>query len=668
MAGAAGNSNELPNALDRLTLAGSTSTASLSKYFNQEDDSASIFDAIAKPKNDEPTVDLLKSSNAATPIKEDSELSSKTDSFAPSVSFQKRDDVEPKIFSYFSQKPVIGDSTKDVVASEFFDQISEQASKTHEPVEIKSQPPLQSQVDIPLHPESTPSNLQKMPIIGQSQMEANLNFSTLVQPTNSTGYFSSLPAPTGNPVDPAGFTTSLPPQPIFTPKVLNTIHSGDVAELFNPDKTCSQALERAASFWIPSDETRSLLQIQATSPDLLTAEIFKPISPGLSSSTELTDPIQILLCHFDGEAAAANRQTLTADKVTQDDKGIRDLIQAGCWRAGANLCARILTAYGQGYERKQQPIKHTPHSLQLWFTRLALLVKIQQVEMAMAEMVAFGNLDSPDLFYEFYGDLYGANRAGSMVAFSFRLLIAELPSHNHNRISEAEERLCQLLVVVRRVISNLDELLGPNATAQDRGEALRLWQAREVRVIHSLVNCTLRKKDYHNSLQLLCRLLDEGHGPQSALFSMLGRVYLQLGDVVRAQRAFNSAADLRSGKKESIATLMDAALVAIAQNAFAEAFAYYQKALALDPDNALLVNNAAVCLLYMGRMQDSMLMLEEKLGTKPNLMIHNPTVLNVCTLYELESSLTTQRKLGMLRLASQWRSDNLSSNSFKLPT
>lgn len=69
---------------------------------------------------------------------------------------------------------------------------------------------------------------------------------------------------------------------------------------------------------------------------------------------------------------------------------------------------------------------------------------------------------------------------------------------------------------------------------------------------------------------------------------MLGRVYLQLGDVVRAQRAFNSAADLRSGKKESIATLMDAALVAIAQNAFAEAFAYYQKALALDPDNALV--------------------------------------------------------------------------------
>lgn len=81
-----------------------------------------------------------------------------------------------------------------------------------------------------------------------------------------------------------------------------------------------------------------------------------------------------------------------------------------------------------------------------------------------------------------------------------------------------------------------------------------------------------------------------------------------------------------------------------------------------------LVNNTAVCLLYMGRMQESMLLLEENLGTKPDAMINNPTVLNVCTLYELESSLTTQRKLGMLRLASQWRNDNLSDKSFKLPS
>lgn len=34
-----------------------------------------------------------------------------------------------------------------------------------------------------------------------------------------------------------------------------------------------------------------------------------------------------LLRHFDGEAAAAARQPLTADMVTPDDQGIRELIQ-----------------------------------------------------------------------------------------------------------------------------------------------------------------------------------------------------------------------------------------------------------------------------------------------------------------------------------------------------
>jgi len=65
-------------------------------------------------------------------------------------------------------------------------------------------------------------------------------------------------------------------------------------------------------------------------------------------------------------------------------------------------------------------------------------------------------------------------------------------------------------------------------------------------------------------------------------------------------------------------------------------------------------------------MRESMLMLEENLGTKPDSIIRDETVLNVCTLYELESSLTIQRKLGMLRLASQWRNDNLNIACFKL--
>ena len=87
--------------------------------------------------------------------------------------------------------------------------------------------------------------------------------------------------------------------------------------------------------------------------------------------------------------------------------------------------------------------------------------------------------------------------------------------------------------------------------------------------------------------------------PTSGLYSALGRVYLQIGDVQLAQRAFNSAADLRDISKptDAIDSLTDAGLVAIAQNAFAEALGYFQQALALEPGNPVVKHK----LLYRKR-------------------------------------------------------------------
>lgn len=98
-------------------------------------------------------------------------------------------------------------------------------------------------------------------------------------------------------------------------------------------------------------------------------------------------------------------------------------------------------------------------------------------------------------------------------------------------------------------------------------------------------------KDFHNAVQLFNKQLClPGHPPTSALYSALGRVYLQIGDVQLAQHAFNSAADLRdvSITVDAVASLTDAGLVAIAQNAFTEALGYFQQALTLQPDNPVV--------------------------------------------------------------------------------
>lgn len=101
-----------------------------------------------------------------------------------------------------------------------------------------------------------------------------------------------------------------------------------------------------------------------------------------------------------GETEASQRKILGVDNVTQDERGLRSLIAAGCYRAAVNLTGRLLTIYGQGFGRAGQPAKHSPHSLQLWFTRLALLAKLGEFELLQKEAEPFDQLNRPDVYYE----------------------------------------------------------------------------------------------------------------------------------------------------------------------------------------------------------------------------------------------------------------------------
>ncbi|XP_057374768.1 trafficking protein particle complex subunit 12-like [Daphnia carinata] len=650
----------LPDALERLALKAEQSEneqgTSFSKYFGQPGNTDDIFDTIVKPSrlaDEEPKINFFKSPNS-TPSKEDVHQN-----YPPKFAFKKGEkESEPKIFSYFSQPTTTaGELNTNNDATEFFDQMSQLASKSHEPIEIAGPGFRLSSEDI--NPSKACS--QALPVTESTTIPSNQNSEASVSAdTEHSSQVSSTSA--ANLVNSSHNISSVGAIRVFTPQpvVPNLVNETDQTV-----KTLSDSQERASNWWIPKEPVR--LWLQSTRANF--SETFHPSCPGLLNSIELTDPIKDLLRHFDGEAAAAERQTLTADMVTQDAQGIRDLIKVGCYRAAANLCGRLLTACGQGYGKAGQPSKHTPHSLNLWMTRLALLKKSNLVEMAVNELDAFGDLDSPDFYYEYYPELNDQKKHGTMVPFTFRLLAAELPAH-HNRVNEAHMKLCHLLSTVRRIIRDIDQFAALDKMNEvERREAANMWSDRETAVLQSLITCSLMKKDFHNVVRLFHKQLHRpGHKPNPTLYSALGRVYLQIGDIPLAQQAFNCAVDLRDINKpgDAIASLTDAGLVAIAQNAFSEALGYFQQALALQPDNPVLVNNTAVCLLYVGRMRDGMLLLEENLGTKPEMMIRNDTVLNVCTLYELESSLTVQRKLGMLRLASKWKNDDLNIASFKL--
>ena len=183
--------------------------------------------------------------------------------------------------------------------------------------------------------------------------------------------------------------------------------------------------------------------------------MFQQLSPICSIAVAIRelmeDSVRPLVSHFSGVAEAQKRQPLTADTVSQDINGLRLLIQSGCYRAAVNLTSKLLQAYNQGPGQGGENTvpKHTPMSLKIWFVRLSLLVKLRQFSAAESEGEAFGDLDRPDLYYQYYPTTY-PGRQGAMPSFAFRILLAELPQYV-GKPFEALDRLYALLSIVKKV-------------------------------------------------------------------------------------------------------------------------------------------------------------------------------------------------------------------------
>lgn len=107
--------------------------------------------------------------------------------------------------------------------------------------------------------------------------------------------------------------------------------------------------------------------------------------------------------------------------------------------------------------------------------------------------------------------MYGS-RPGSIASFSFRLLLAELPMYC-GKPKESLTRLFAVLTIVQQIIKNLNNGLCEDGNPMeindtDRNYSLRLWSGREVRVLHSIVNCALVVKDYNLAMDILDKLCE----------------------------------------------------------------------------------------------------------------------------------------------------------------
>jgi len=195
-------------------------------------------------------------------------------------------------------------------------------------------------------------------------------------------------------------------------------------------------------------------------------------------------------------------------------------------------------------------------------------------------------------------------------------------------------------------------------------------------VLTSLANCSIEHQDFESAVKCL-DLLQEAvkeSGDQALLpplHSAYGRLYLQLGSLARAESHFTLATQARGqAVQDQVDSLVDSAFLAIGQGQFQPALDRFLAAEAMVEDRVsqqalALANNIAVCLLYVGRLKEGLARLEGTITGNTDNIQANP-MLNLCTLYELESSYALQKKVGMLGLVSLHCPDSFAVSSLKL--
>ncbi|XP_074516061.1 trafficking protein particle complex subunit 12 [Sebastes fasciatus] len=491
-------------------------------------------------------------------------------------------------------------------------------------------------------------------------------------PTESTAKVhppppQAAPAPTQAPVPAPAPATQ--PQPF---NQLQAVFSGS-DDPFATALSLSE-VDRRHDAWLPSEETRKVLISVATqqySPAYV--ETNRLTMPGLKFDNLQGDAVKDLMLRFLGEPAAMKRQVLTANSVEQSFTGLKRLISSKNWRAAVDLTGRLLTAHGQGYGKAGQPTSHTTDSLQLWFVRLALLTKLNLFQNAELECEPFGNLDQPDLYYEYYPTVYPGRR-GSMVPFSMRLLHAELPQYLA-KPQEALDRLHNLKTVCLAILENLEKGLAEDGsmitlTQENRQVSLKLWRSRLSRVMYSMANCLLLMKDYVLAVETYHSIIQYEPQQKVQLLSGIGRIFLQIGDVKTAERYFvdvEKACQMTGNQpRHTTCVLMNRAFVHLSQNNYGEAHGSFAEVLKIDPKNPVANNNAAVCLLYLGRLKESLGQLEGLVQQDPALYLHESVLFNLTTMYELESSRSTQKKQALLEAVACREGDSFNTQCLKL--
>ncbi|KAH8874346.1 Trafficking protein particle complex subunit 12 isoform 3 [Schistosoma japonicum] len=467
---------------------------------------------------------------------------------------------------------------------------------------------------------------------------------------------------------------------------------------------------RQRDAWLPSESTQKSLT--SRNPNTKSVAI-KPVLMGKgfeisgSGSNFVCDPFRHLLTQYVGDELNINaiRQAPSDELGGQSVDDLKKIIANGWYTYALNLTYRILST--AGFREGGTGAVLTPYTAQIWLCRLVLLVRTRNYELAEREFSTFQDMEAPNFYFEYDPKTY-PGRTGSIIPFSLRLLHAELPFHS-NRANEALDRLYYLLAVINRIISNLKQGFKEDGLKSEpdllyRQASLNLWTSRKIRVLSGCLSIFLHILDFRsalNTVHQLARLCSDNHFVLRGFCSLLGRIYLQFGDLEMAKAYFSRSLSnknlLFSDKPQLVRKNFHNALLSIGKGEYIEAEKFFRAVLQIDPTNVAAANNLAICALFLGQLSESVEALEDLTTTgltnqqlnivdcnttattttefskffmfniqRRRFCLHDVMVSNLAVLYEVESNSATVKKLNLLKNMVRIPGEPVHMSSFKL--
>jgi len=194
-----------------------------------------------------------------------------------------------------------------------------------------------------------------------------------------------------------------------------------------------------------------------------------------------------------------------------------------------------------------------------------------------------------------------------------------------------------------------------------------MWKERGSRVCLIIASQLVEMKEITAAAKLLEPLCKQGDVVSSpALRSSVARIYLQGGNIQMATKHFSLVAadpNVTEATKQ-----MNAALLASVKGNWTEASDNLKAILEKDSENYVAVNNLSVALLSQGKLKDGIEVLEKGLKSSPSsLVVVEPFLFNLSTLYELRSTAGFEKKKELLVEVAKWSGDGLKTNCLKMP-